>query len=149
MRGADYTARFEAPGGKPILKSYPDRLTGGEPWTIGLGHTGPDVGPNAVWTEDQCLHAFESDYRIASGWAAHVVGSACWMHLNEARRAVLTDMAFNIGPSRLSGFVKMLAAIHKEDWQEAAAEMLDSVYAGQVKDRARINARTLLTGEFP
>ena len=33
MTSAAYTARFEAPGGKPILKAYPDPLTGYEPFT--------------------------------------------------------------------------------------------------------------------
>jgi lysozyme len=27
------------------LKAYPDPATGGAPWTIGVGHTGPDVHP--------------------------------------------------------------------------------------------------------
>jgi hypothetical protein len=30
-----YTALFEAPGGKPVLKVYGDPLTGREPWTVG------------------------------------------------------------------------------------------------------------------
>ena len=36
------------------LEAYPDPATGGEPWTIGYGHTGPDVFPSlAVAT---CVH---------------------------------------------------------------------------------------------
>jgi lysozyme len=149
MRGPDYTARFEAPGGKPVLTAYPDPLTGGEPFTIGLGHTGADVKRDSVWPEDQCLHAFANDYAVAGAAALHVVGADVWARLNEARRAVLTDMAFNIGPARLRGFVKMLAAIRTGDWTEAAAQMLDSAYARQVKRRAQTNAKTLLTGEMP
>lgn len=148
MNGPDWTAKFEAPDGRPILHAYPDPLTGGAPWTIGLGHTGADVGPKTVWTEDQCIHAFHNDYQVASIVAATVIGSLAWAGLNEPRRAVLADMAFNIGQSRLSGFAKMLGAIRRKDWTEAKAQMLDSAYARQVKTRAKRNAKTLLTGEW-
>lgn len=33
------------------LKAYPDPATGGAPWTIGCGHTGPDVYKGLVITE--------------------------------------------------------------------------------------------------
>lgn len=49
---------------------------------------------------------------------------------------IVTNMAFNMGRSRLSGFRKMFAAIHSEDYETAADEMLDSKWAGQVKGRA-------------
>jgi len=146
--GQNYTARFEAPGGKPILHAYPDPLTGAAPWTIGLGHTGPDVKQGTVWTEDQCLHAFQSDYGVASGAARLILGSA-WADLNEPRCAVLADMAFNIGRPRLLGFAKMLAAIRRGDYAEAADQLLESAYARQVGRRAQTNALVLKTGEWP
>lgn len=149
MNGHDYTARFEAPGGKPILHAYPDPLTGGEPWTIGLGHTGPDVKPDTVWTEDQCLHAYAQDYSVAMNVAAHVATTQCWTALNEARRAVLTDMAFNIGQARLYGFKKMLTALRINLWKVAANELLDSAYARQVNGRATTNAKVLIEGKLP
>lgn len=149
MDGHEYTAKFEAPNGKPVLKAYPDPLTHGEPWTIGLGHTGPEVKRDSVWTEAQCMHAFYNDYAIAQGNALHVIGAPTWAELNEPRRCVLTDMAFNIGPTRLAGFVKMLVAIRRKDWSEAAAQLLDSAYAIQVKSRAQANAKVLLEGNFP
>jgi GH24 family phage-related lysozyme (muramidase) len=149
MDGHQYTARFEAVGGNPVLKAYPDPLTGREPWTIGIGHTGPDVHEHTVWTEDQCWHAFYNDYGIAEAAASHVAGVACWSHLNEPRRCVLTDMAFNIGQVRLAGFHKMISAIQNGQWKMAEDELLSSVYASQVKSRARINANVLLTGLWP
>ena len=33
------------------LHAYPDPATGGAPWTIGYGHTGPDVHPGMQITE--------------------------------------------------------------------------------------------------
>lgn len=149
MDGHQYTALFEAPGGKPILKAYPDPITRGSPWTIGLGHTGKDVHQDTTWTEDQCWHAFYNDYAVAEGYASHIVGTDCWAKLNGARRAVLADMAFNLGPGGLTNFNHMLVAVRFGDWTRAHSELLNSAYAAQVKTRAQTNAKTLLTGEWP
>lgn len=34
--------------------AYPDPATGGDPWTIGFGQTGPDIHPGLYWTDEQC-----------------------------------------------------------------------------------------------
>ena len=48
-----------------LVEAYPDPGTGGPPWTIGWGATGPDVGPETVWTAAQC------DARLADDVARH------------------------------------------------------------------------------
>jgi len=48
-----------------MVEAYPDPGTGDEPWTIGWGATGPDIGPGTVWTQQQC------DARLASDVARH------------------------------------------------------------------------------
>jgi GH24 family phage-related lysozyme (muramidase) len=147
--GHAYTAQFEAPGGKPVLKVYPDPLTGKEPWTVGLGHTGPDVHQGDTWTEEHCWTAFYKDYATAQIAATHLMGASVWAGLGVPRQCVMTDLCFNPGPTRLAGFHHMLAAIDDGKWQTAHDELLDSAYAKQVKTRAKINANTLLTGQFP
>lgn len=149
MDGHRWTAEFEAPGGKPVLKVYPDPLTGKEPWTVGIGHTGPDVKRGETWTYDRCMATYYSDYAIAQGVAAHVIGVSTWSQLSEPRQCVLTDLAFNIGRSRMEGFHNMLDAIRRKDWHRASEELLDSAYAKQVKGRAIKNAHVLLTGNWP
>jgi lysozyme len=149
MHGHDWTALFEAPNGKPILKAYPDPLTGGAPFTVGLGHTGYDVKKGETWTADRCMAAYYNDYAIAQGAALHVIGTSTWSCLADPRRCVLIDMAFNIGGPRLGRFEDMLAAIRTGDWQRAHDELLDSAYAKQVKGRAIKNANVLLTGHWP
>lgn len=147
--GHTYTALFEAPGGKPILKVYADPATGKAPWTVGLGHTGPDVHEGDTWTEDRCWAAFYNDYAIAKTTAARAIGTTSWASLCAPRQAVLIDMAFNIGEARLTGFHNMLAAIRAKNWEAAHDELLNSIYAAQVKTRADTNATTLLTGKWP
>ncbi|MGX7951883.1 lysozyme [Tsuneonella sp. HG249] len=48
-----------------LVEAYPDPGTGGLPWTIGWGATGPDIGPDTVWTPEEC------DERLAADVARH------------------------------------------------------------------------------
>ena len=53
----------------------------------------------------------------------------------DARRALL-DMAYNMGVPNLLGFQKMWAALAEGDYDHAASEALDSVYARELPARA-------------
>jgi GH24 family phage-related lysozyme (muramidase) len=52
-------------------------------------------------------------------------------------KAVLVDMAFNLGPTRLAGFVKLKAAIDGKDYARAAQEMQNSQWYSQVGNRSK------------
>ena len=69
-----------------------------------------------------------------------------WDKLDPIRASVLVQMAFNMGISGLLHFPKMLAAIGKQDWQEAAAELLNSEAARDLPARYDRLATTLRTG---
>ena len=71
-----------------------------------------------------------------------------WDSLNDVRQAVMIDLCFNLGIEGLSRFRRMLKWIRMWEFAEAAEEMLDSLYAVQVGNRARENARMLRTGEW-
>lgn len=49
------------------FRAYPDPGTGGAPWTIGWGATGPDITRDTVWTRQQC------DARLAQDIARHAL----------------------------------------------------------------------------
>lgn len=68
--------------------------------------------------------------------------------LSEARRAALIDMNFNLGFPRFRQFRKMLAAIQRNDFDTAAAEMLNSKWARQVGTRALELATMMRTGAW-
>ena len=55
-------------------------------------------------------------------------------------------MLYNLKPPSLKGFKKMRHAVLNGKWAEAAAEILDSKYAGQVGKRAKENARLMEQG---
>ena len=66
--------------------------------------------------------------------------------LDEARRVVLADMAFNLGGPRLAGFKKMLAAVTEEDWERAADEMMESRWYREVGHRGVRNVAVMRSG---
>jgi GH24 family phage-related lysozyme (muramidase) len=47
--------RPQAPDGR--FDAYPDPATGGAPWTIGWGSTGPDITKGTVWTKPSVMPA--------------------------------------------------------------------------------------------
>lgn len=51
--------------GDGLIEAYPDPGTGGAPWTIGWGATGPGIGPETVWTQARC------DARLAADLARY------------------------------------------------------------------------------
>ena len=67
--------------------------------------------------------------------------------LDPVRQRAFCDLCFNLGLPRLKGFVKMLDAASRQDWDTAAAELLDSAYAWQVGQRAQTVATQLRTGQ--
>ena len=126
------------------LSAYPDPLTGAGPWTIGYGHTGPEVHPGLTWTQDQAslqlakdiaAKAFELDQKL--GW---------WRALSDPRQDVLVNMAFNMGVEGLLTFRHTLDAIERGDFAAAASCMLASKWSEQVHDRAKRLAVQMQTG---
>ena len=69
-----------------------------------------------------------------------------WRELPQTRKDVLTEMAYNLGIPRLSKFKKMWAALEKGDYDTAADEMLDSLWARQVGIRAIKLSKRMRTG---
>ena len=111
-------------------------------WTIGYG-----------W----CLERRPMSLRIATlileeqmqENAVEVINHLPWSKgLDEVRRAVLTNVTFNVGLGGLLKFEKMLAAMEANDWATAAKELLDSKYAGQVGLRAERLAEQIRSGVF-
>ena len=63
--------------------------------------------------------------------------------LTDTRKAVLIDLAYNIGLQGLHSFKKMRTALANQDYVEAKKQLLDSRYAGQVPSRAKELAELL------
>lgn len=71
------------------------------------------------------------------------------MSVDFERRAVLIDIAYEIGGVGLSKFVHLLAAVREGKWATAAAELKNSLLYQQVPKREQENMMILTLGEFP
>lgn len=78
------------------LKAYPDPGTGGVPWTVGYGHTGVDVHPGLIWTQDQATDALVADLGTAEIFVAHAAPEC-----TDNQFAALVSFAFNCGRRNL------------------------------------------------
>jgi len=59
-----------------------------------------------------------------------------YTQLHASKRAIIINMAFNMGIGGLLKFKKMINALESRDYIEASNQMLDSKWARQVKGRA-------------
>jgi lysozyme len=126
--------------------AYPDPVTKGDPWTIGVGHTGPEVCEGLVWGSQLIDEALTADLTRAT---MECVEAFDWfLGLNEPRQAVLIGMCFQMGLGGLKGFHRMLAAARDERWATVAEEMRQSHWAKQTPERARRLAAQMETGEW-
>lgn len=73
--------------------AYPDPATGGEPWTIGYGATGPSIAKGVVWTraqaEEDLARRLEAMLAIIRGYLPR--------ELPADALAALLSLAYNIG----------------------------------------------------
>lgn len=124
------------------LRLKPYRCTAGKT-TIGYGRNLDDVGISKA--EADML--FERDFARAEADVRRLLkeNDIDCEHLIEQRFYVLTDMMFNLGYTRLSQFKKLLYALKNSRYDDAAKEMLSSIWANQVGNRA-ITLSNLMKG---
>ena len=133
------------------LSAYPDPLSGGDPWTIGYGHTGPEVKRGLTWTREKAEAVLIEDILEHNAQLAEALP---WVGgLDPVRRRVLQNMAFNLGIGNaatgkgLLGFKNTLEFVRTGQYDKAADGMLASKWARQVGDRAVRLAKQMRTGQ--
>jgi GH24 family phage-related lysozyme (muramidase) len=81
------------------LIAYPDPGSGGDPWTVGYGHTGPDVTPGCTIGQAHADHLLRTDLnRAASDVFRLLPMAAGW---TPKRQAALISFVFNVGAGAL------------------------------------------------
>jgi lysozyme len=101
--------------------------------TCGWGHL---LAVGTKVPEAAALAFFDQDFRVASADYLSLMREYN-LNLNGVRRAILIDMLFNMGLTRVRRFVLMIKALQNEDWEWAAEEMVDSRWYRQTKTRAK------------
>lgn len=108
--------------------------------TIGVGRNLSDNGLSNA--EAMTLLNHDIDEAITD------LGTFPWyLALDEVRQRAMTDLRFNLGPTRFRDFKRMIRAMSEQDYPKAAAAMRDSIWYGQVKARATRLVSMILTGK--
>lgn len=123
------------------LKAYPDPATGGEPWTIGYGHTSraglPKVARGMTITRERALEILANDLVAFE----NAVEKALTVNPTQHQFDAMVSLCFNIGPANFlkSSVVKFhngrqfaRAAGAFALWNKAAGKVM----AGLMKRRA-------------
>jgi GH24 family phage-related lysozyme (muramidase) len=106
------------------LSAYPDPGTGGAPWTIGWGHTGPDVTAGTRWTQMQADAQLERDLERYAAEVTQAIGEA---PTSQAQFDALVSFHYNTGAIARA----TLTRLHKTgDFGGAAREFGKWVHAG-------------------
>ena len=126
------------------LKLTPYKDTRGN-WTVGYGHTGPDVAPGKSISQAQADDLHQQDLAKAEQGARDAVPN--FDQLSPARQAVAINMAYQMGPAGVKGFEKAIAAVGKGDYATASDEMLKSDWAKQTPARAQRLSDQMRTGD--
>ena len=103
-------------------------------WTIGVGHTGPEVVEGLVWTQLQCDQALLDDMTTAAGRLALVLHPDVIAALDEHQYAALISFVFNLGEKPEWTIWKLLN-LHAPDVQICAQIMR---FDKMVKDGALV-----------
>jgi lysozyme len=146
MTTARLAQAIEAEEGRR-LHAYPDPLTGAEPWTIGVGHTGPEVRVGLTWTDAQASDALKAD--IARAMSGLDRALPWWRDLEHPRQDVLVQMAFQMGVRGVLGFHRTLGMLRDRDFEGAAQGLRQSLWARQTPARAERLAKIIETGAYP
>lgn len=112
-----------------LIEAYPDPATGGDPWTIGWGATGPGIRKGVTWTQQQC------DDRLIADLARFekAVEDATGGYTNQNQFDALVSFAYNLGPENLKRSTLLRkhmegdhdgAAREFQKWNRAAGRVL-------------------------
>lgn len=125
-----------------VLHAYTDSLGF---LTIGYGRL-IDKRKNGGITEKEAEYLLSHDIAYKLG---QLYAKLPWItKLNDARKGVLLNMAFQLGVAGLMGFKNTLTKIESGDYEGASVNMLQSKWATQTPNRAQRMAEQMRTGTW-
>ncbi len=114
-------------------------------WTIGVGRL-IDSRKGGGLSNEEIDYLLDNDIKAKT---ADVLRALPWAaRLSEPRRAVLVNMAFQMGLKGLLAFRRTLGSVEDGHYGEAALGMLDSTWAKQTPARAMRLATQMETDEW-
>lgn len=101
------------------LDAYPDPGSGGDPWTIGWGSTGPGIKRGTIWTQAQADARFDIDVQKFAAKVSDLIGDA---PTTPGQFGAMVSLAYNVGTGNLAS--STLLRMHKAgDYAGAAAQL--------------------------
>lgn len=130
------------------LDAYPDPGSGGDPWTIGWGSTGPGIRKGVTWTQQQADDRLMEDVsKFMNGVKKKVKVPASANELG-----AMTSLAYNIGLMAFAGSTllrkynagdKAGASAQFQNWNKAGGKVLKGL------TRRRADERSVFDGNNP
>lgn len=102
------------------LEAYPDPVSGGKPWTIGYGATGPGVTKSLRWTQEQA----DLDLAVRLGNIGESLDSLVHVKLRQQQKAALADFMYNEGETNFSRSL-VLKRLNSGDYEGAGNALLN------------------------
>ena len=124
------------------LHAYQDHLGY---WTIGTGRL-IDIRRGGGITPEESDYLLHNDItRITPQLSQRI---PFFNDLDDARKGVLINMAFQMGVEGLLSFHNTLRCIGEGKWEEAAISMSNSLWAKQTPERCKRLQEQIRTGEW-
>lgn len=136
--GQDLIKSFEGcakkrPDGR--FEAYPDPGTGGDPWTIGWGATGPGIRKGVIWTQEECDAWFTKHIQRYEADVNTLIGNT---PTTQAQFDAMVSFHYNTGAILRSS----LGRFHKAGkYRAAAAEFGKWVNAGGKQMKGLVRRR--------
>lgn len=118
--------------------AYPDPATGGAPWTVGYGHTGPEVRDGYTVTKERARADLLADLAIARERLFQRIGAVI-DELSEPQFCALLSFVFNLGANASWTIWKVLKA---RRFDEVPAQIMRFINAGGRPMKGLVNRRT-------
>jgi len=110
--------------------------------TIGYGHNLAQRGISLDIAETLLMEDINSTTtELIAAWPG-------FLNLTTNRKVAILDMAYNLGVPRFMGFERTIACLEADDNDGAAHEILTSLWASQVPNRAKDIAKIIRTDEL-
>lgn len=106
-------------------------------WTIGWGHTGPDVHEGLVWSQ-VCADTMFTDYDV--DYAEHAVNTLVLVPLTQNQFDALVSLVYNIGAEAFRTST-MLRFLNTHDYMEASKEFLRWDHSGGLVSNGLLKRR--------
>lgn len=105
-------------------------------WTIGVGHTGPEVHAHLIWSQAEVDAALAADMKEAEDAVTKLVK----VKLSDGSKAALISFVFNLGSGSLT-ISDALKSINAGDYLAGARQLASWDHIGKTEDKGLLIRR--------